>query len=446
MSAIVSGTRRDRSVPALFVGLAGDTPLAPPARIGLGGLDRVDLGRGATRRIERARSDGAETLAIALADPRMSSKHVRLSRVGGAWIAEDLASKNGTWIGRKRIARRQLADGDVMVVGHTALVFRTTGGEEPDLDALPAGQPGLATMSTPLAAQFAGIAQAARSTVPIEVTGESGTGKELVARAVHALSGRRGGFVAVNCGALAGGILEGELFGHKKGAFTGAADDRLGLVRSADNGTLFLDEIAAIAPGSQAALLRVLQEGEVVPLGSDRPVRVDVRLVTATHKAIDGEVDAGRFRADLRARILGVSVALPPLRERLEDLGPLVSVLLAKQPRVLPFSADAVDAIYAHRWPLNIRELERSLAAATAVARDRIELEHLPPSVRGASIGAELDLDAMSDADRALREQLTAAIARHGGNLAAVAKELGKDRTQIRRWMKRLGLSRETDD
>ena len=416
MSAIVSGTRRDRSVPALFVGLAGDTPLAPPARIGLGGLDRVDLGRGATRRIERARSDGAETLAIALADPRMSSKHVRLSRVGGAWIAEDLASKNGTWIGRKRIARRQLAD----------------------LDALPAGQPGLATMSTPLAAQFAGIAQAARSTVPIEVTGESGTGKELVARAVHALSGRRGGFVAVNCGALAGGILEGELFGHKKGAFTGAADDRLGLVRSAD--------IAELAPGSQAALLRVLQEGEVVPLGSDRPVRVDVRLVTATHKAIDGEVDAGRFRADLRARILGVSVALPPLRERLEDLGPLVSVLLAKQPRVLPFSADAVDAIYAHRWPLNIRELERSLAAATAVARDRIELEHLPPSVRGASIGAELDLDAMSDADRALREQLTAAIARHGGNLAAVAKELGKDRTQIRRWMKRLGLSRETDD
>jgi len=148
----------------------------------------------------------------------------------------------------------------------------------------------------------------------------------------------------------------------------------------------------------------------------------------------------------LRARILGVTAALPALRDRLEDLGPLVSLLLAKQPRVLPFSADAVDALYAHRWPLNIRELERSLAAATAVARDRIELEHLPPSIRSAAGDAAPDLEALSDADRALRDQLAAAIARHSGNLAAVAKELGKDRTQIRRWMKRLGLSRETDD
>ena len=447
MSAIVSGQRRGRSVPALYVGLAGDTPLAPPARIGLGGVDRVDLGRGAHRQIARARSAGAETLAIALADPRMSSKHVRLSRVGAAWIAEDLESKNGTWIGGKRVARRQLADGDVLLVGHTAIVFRTTGGEEPDLDALPASQPGLGTLSTALAAQFAAIAQAARSSVPIEVTGESGTGKELVARAVHTLSGRRGSFVAVNCGALAAGILEGELFGHKKGAYTGAADDRLGLVRSADNGTLFLDEIAELAPSSQAALLRVLQEGEVVPLGADRPVRVDLRLVTATHKSIDAEVDAGRFRADLRARLLGVSVALPPLRERLEDLGPLVSVLLAKQPRVLAFSADAVDALYAHRWPLNIRELERSLAAAVAVARDRIELEHLPPGLRmAATAPPEPDLAELGEADRALRAQLAEAIARHGGNLAAVAKELGKDRTQIRRWMKRLRLSRADED
>ncbi len=197
---------------ALFVGLAGDTPLAPPARIGLGGIDRVDLGRGAERLVKRGRVDGAETLTIALADGRMSSKHARLSRVGGGWVAEDLQSKNGTWIGKSRIARRPLADGDVMLVGHTAIVFRVTGGDGPDLHGLPSSQPGLATLSPALAAQFAALAQAARSNVPIEITGESGTGKELIARAAHAMSGRRGGFVAVNCGALAGGILEGELF------------------------------------------------------------------------------------------------------------------------------------------------------------------------------------------------------------------------------------------
>ncbi len=172
-------------------------------------------------------------------------------------------------------------------------------------------------------------------------------------------------------------------------------------------------------------------------------MRVDIRVVTATHKSIDAEVDAGRFRADLRARLLGVSVALPPLRDRLEDLGAIASLLLAKQPRSLPFSADAVEALYLHRWPLNIRELERALAAAIAVAGDRIELEHLPPALRTAA-PPEPDITALDDADRALRDQLAAAIARHGGNLAAVAKELGKDRTQIRRWMKRLGLSRDS--
>ena len=429
-------------MPALYLGLTADAPLTPPARIGLGGVDRVDLGRGAHRTVSRSRSDGAELIALTLGDARMSSKHARLSRVGGAWIVEDLDSKNGTWVDRKRITRRPLADGDVMIVGHTAIVFRASGGEEPDLDLMPSTQPGLGTLSPALAQQFAQLGQAARSTVPIEVTGESGTGKELIARAVHTLSGRRGGFVAVNCGALAASILEAELFGHKKGAFTGAGDDRLGLVRSADNGTLFLDEIAELAPASQAALLRVLQEGEVTPLGADRPIKVDVRVVTATHKSIDAEVDAGRFRADLRARLLGVTIALPPLRERPEDLGPIASQLLSRH-RALPFSIDAVEALYAYRWPLNVRELERALAAAIAVAGERIELAHLPASLRAEPspiVPVELD-----DADRALRDQLAAAIARHGGNLAAVAKELGKDRTQIRRWMKRFGLSRDDD-
>jgi len=187
---------------------------------------------------------------------------------------------------------------------------------------------------------------------------------------------------------------------------------------------------------SQAALLRVLQEREVTPLGDDKPIAVDVRLVTATHRDLEAEVAAGDFREDLRARLMGLTLALPPLRARKEDLGMLVTALL---PRDVTFSAEAVAELYARDWPRNIRELERALAAAAAVAGPQIEAAHLPVRTTAQAI----DPNALSNEDRALRDQLAAAIERHAGNLAAVARELGKDRTQIRRWMKRLGLERD---
>ncbi len=440
LSAIVTAARGSREHPAIFIGLAGDDPGQPPARYSLAGLDRLDLNRGDARGAVRATHAGAHVLTLALSDARMSGKHARISRLGGSWILEDLESKNGTWIGNQRVTRHTLADRDAIVVGHTALVFRTRGGEAGDTDRLPEAPLGLATMSPVLAARFAELLTAAASNVPIELTGESGTGKELVAQAIHRASRRKGRFVAVNCGALAATLIEAELFGHKKGAFTGAGDERTGLVRSADHGTLFLDEIAELPPAAQPALLRVLQEGEVLPIGADRPVAIDVRIVTATHRNLDADVDANRFRADLRARLLGVQVSLPPLRERPEDLGHLISSLLAKiaPGRTLVFAGDAIAALYAYAWPSNIRELERSLAAAAAVARDRIELAHVPANVR-------TPRSAGPENDDALRDLLIAAIARHAGNLAAVARELGKDRTQIRRWMKRFGLSRADD-
>jgi len=444
LSAIVSSARRTRTAPALYIGLAGDAPRTPPGRVSLRGIDRVDIGRGDRRSIARSTADGADIVTLALADARMSGKHARMSRLGAAWVIEDLNSKNGTWVEGERVQRRPLADGEVVVVGHTALVFRDRGGEEPDLDApAPPMAPGLQTLAPELLARFTELASAARSLVPIEITGETGTGKELAARAVHQLSGRGGKLVPVNCGALPGSLMEGELFGHKKGAYTGADSDRAGLVRSADGGTLFLDEVAELQPSSQAALLRVLQEGEVTPLGGDKTVKVDIRLVTATHKRLDGEVEGGRFRADLRARMLGLQLALLPLRERREDLAVIAIALLDKLApgRDIAFSADAIAALYAHTWPLNIRELERSLAAALAVSRDRIELPHLPESVR-----ERKPAPAAAPDDDQLKETLAASIARHNGNLAAVARELGKDRTQIRRWMKRFGLAREGDD
>jgi transcriptional regulator with GAF, ATPase, and Fis domain len=450
LSAIVSTPKRGRGKPALFVGLAGDAPRTPPARISLAGIDRVDVGRGDVRRIDRRKADGADLVTVALADARMSTQHARLTRLGGAWIIEDLGSKNGTWVGTQRITRKPLGDGDAVVVGHTVLVFREAGGEEGDLDGpLTAAIPGLATLSPVLAERYRELASAARSMVPIEITGETGTGKELAAQAVHTLSGRSGRFVAVNCGALVGSLLEGELFGHKKGAYTGAGDERAGLVRSADGGTLFLDEVAELPVPSQAALLRVLQEGEVVPLGGDKPIKVDLRLVTATHRDLEAEVGANRFRADLRARMLGVGLALPPLRERREDLGILITTLLERiaPGRAIKFSGDAVAALYAYDWPRNIRELERALAAALAIATDRIELQHLPAPLREREVALPaFDLSSLSPEDQKLRETLVAAIAKHDGNLAGVARDLGKDRTQIRRWMKRFGLTRDDGD
>jgi DNA-binding NtrC family response regulator len=442
LSAIISGSQRPRSVPALYVGLAGETPREPPARIGLRDVDHVVIGRGEKRTIARAKERGAQVLTLSLSDARMSTSHARVSRVGGGWVIEDLGSKNGIWIDGERVTRRSLEDGDAVLVGHTCIVYRDRGGEDGDLDRMPAAlAPGLETMSPIVAERFAAAVAAARATTPIEISGESGTGKELLARAVHRLSGRKGELVAVNCGALAANLVEAELFGHRRGAFTGAGDERPGLVRTADAGTLFLDEVGELPAPAQSSLLRVLQEGEVLPIGADRPIKVDVRVITATHRDLDADVAAARFRADLRARLLGVQIAMVPLRERPEDLGHLVAALLQRlaPDREIAFTADAVAALYAYHWPLNIRELERALAAAITIAGERIELGHLPTSVRAPAP----ETDDEADPDDAIRERLAAAIARHDGNLAAVARDLGKDRTQIRRWMKRFGLSRE---
>jgi DNA-binding NtrC family response regulator len=383
---------------------------------------------------------------VTLADPRMSTNHARMSRVGGRWVLEDLDSKNGTTVGPDRIKRKPLEDGDSILVGHTALLFRAAA-EQTDLDGDPPEvATNLATLSIALSERYRDLAAAATSNVSVEIHGETGTGKELVARAVHELSKRSGRFVAVNCAALSASTLEGELFGHKRGAFTGATEDRPGLIRSADKGTLFLDEIADLPLPAQAALLRVLENGEVTPLGSDIAVRVDVRLVTATHRDLDVEVNADRFRADLRARLLGFAIELPALRRRREDLSLIVSSLLDRfaPERNVTFSSDAVAALYAHDWPLNIRELGRSLQTALSVTpSDRIEMQHLPASV-GATEPLEQPVYREATAEeKSLKDQLTSALSRHEGNIAAVGREMGKDPTQIRRWMKRFGLKRE---
>src|SRR5712672_2731544 len=336
--------------PYLFLAFKCDRPLEGGARFSLEGADVVTVGRGGSLQIERGQEGGATTLKISVPDGRMSALHARLQRVLNSWVLEDLGSKNGTLIDGKRVTSSPLADGALLELGHSFFVFR---------EALPRAEPafldsrdlrpvarGMATLSPAFAAILQRVVAFARSQVPVLVRGESGTGKELIASAIHELSGRPGQFVAVNCGAIAPNLLESELFGHRKGAFTGAIEDRSGLVRSSDHGTLLLDEIGDLPPPAQAALLRVLQESEVQPVGASRATRVDLRVVAATSRDLDELVRAERFRPDLLARLSGYRCTLPPLRERREDFGLIVAALLERiDAQALTFSVEAARAL-----------------------------------------------------------------------------------------------------
>jgi transcriptional regulator with GAF, ATPase, and Fis domain len=379
----------------------------------------------------------------------MSGTHARLQRVLGEWMLEDAGSKNGTVLDGRRVERSPLHDGALIELAHTFFLFRASLPRADDgfLDgeALRAHPSALRTLSPALQTEFERLALVARSPVTVLLRGETGTGKEVAARAVHDLSGRKGPFVAVNCGALPHTLVESELFGVRKGAFTGASEDREGLIRSSNGGTLFLDEIGDLPLPAQAALLRVLQEGEVQAVGATRPVPVDLRVLAATHRDLESLAGQEKFRSDLLARISGYILRLPPLRERREDFGLFTSALLSRHAgRCDPnFTADAARSLLSYRWPLNVRELEKCLAAALALAPDgHIDLEHLPPSLRSppeqkGGPGAEESPEHLSDDDRRRRDELIAALRASDGNITAAAKSMGKPRTQVQRWLRR---------
>jgi two-component system response regulator HupR/HoxA len=280
------------------------------------------------------------------------------------------------------------------------------------------------------------------------VTGETGTGKELVARAIHAASPRRDElFVAVNCASLSEGVLESELFGHRKGAFTGAVNDRKGLFEVADAGTLFLDEVSETTPGLQAKLLRVLQEGEIRPVGDNRSYPVDVRVVAATNRRLEDEIKAGRFREDLYYRLSVFPINIPPLRERRDDIPVLARHLahrLASQLRksVGEPTPDAVELLVRYPFPGNVRELANELERAILLAdpgapiTDELLSEHVQEAAsNGAPPGA-----LKSSTDEFERQQILAALERAGGVKMRVAEELGLSYRGLMKKLRRLGL------
>lgn len=425
---------------ALFVVLTAHEPWVSSSRHLLTGVTQVDVRRGA-RAIDRGRD-----LVLALPDRRLSSLHGRLRFEDGRWQVEDLGSKNGVFCnGTAVVERTPLEDGDVLEMGRSFFVFRTGQMLAPDepldqsADALPAVAPGLVSLVPPLAARFADLARAAASQLPIVLCGETGTGKELAARAVHALSRRRGPLTSINCGALPRSLLESELFGFKKASFTGAMQDKVGLIAASHRGTLFLDEVAELPLDGQTALLRVLQEREVLAIGTTRAQPVDLRVVSATHRSLEAAVASGQFRADLYARLGGLKVVLPPLRERREDLAMIVQAVLERlgpgQQYVL--SHAAARALFARTRPGNVRELERALHVATVMARDTaLELIDEPYEAAAVPPGSPR----LRHRDRERRAELERLLREHRGNVASVARALGKAREQVHRWIKRAGL------
>lgn len=293
--------------------------------------------------------------------------------------------------------------------------------------------------------------------VPVLISGESGTGKELLAKEIHRGGNRSSGpFVPLNCTAVPGDLLESELFGHVRGAFTGAGSDRRGLLEEADSGTLFLDEIGDLSPAIQAKLLRALQEKEYRRVGENRIRKVSFRLITATHRDLQSEVARQRFRLDLYYRIAVVELRLPPLRERCGDLPLLVDHFCRRftvkgEFRVTSVDRPAMSALACHQWPGNVRELENTIHSALVMMNGTTVLgvEHLPPSVTAPvagdrSAGADplaCGLPLRQARERFDRRYVTSTLERHDGNRTRTASALGISRQALLKMFKRLGLS-----
>ena len=368
---------------------------------------------------------------LALADGRTSRQHAELSFVPayGVYRLRDLGSRNGTRLNGAPCEDDLLRHGAVIRLGDTLLVYADVALEP----GLPEVQPS-PTHSLHLLRAEALADRAAPARLPVLVSGPTGAGKERLTARIHAGSGRRGPLVPVNCGALNKDLLGSELFGHVRGAFSGAQGSREGLFATADGGTLFLDELGELPLDQQPALLRALQEGTIRPVGADRDRPVDVRVVAASHRDLAAWQAEGRFRPDLYARLAGLVIEVPGLAERREEILPLLASFLG--PGAPPLTADAAEALLLFDWPHNIRELRFT---AERVALFAAHVPEITPALLPAAVqrpaAAEAGETGMPD-----RATLAALLSEHGGNVAGVARALQQHRQQVYRWLRVLGL------
>jgi transcriptional regulator with AAA-type ATPase domain len=432
-------------------------PLGPPSRIRVADGRTPLLVPAATRaRTPREalvlRTSSGETRAITrptrigsapdndwiLTDPYVSQHHALLSPDGDCLRIADRGSRNGTYLNGARVQQGELLLGGCLQIGR--LQLRLCAGDKPVL---------LLGDSSAMATVREQVQRFAPTGLPVLILGESGTGKELVARSLHEQSGRRGELIAVNCGALARDLIESELFGHERGAFTGAQRRHLGCFGEADGGTLFLDEIAELPLELQPRLLRALESRAIRPVGGSRELPVDVRIVAATHRDLATAVARGTFRADLYYRLCGLEIVTPPLRQRTADIPLLVRHFLGELAGHVPPCAisDRELAIVARQpWPGNVRQLRHAVLRAAHLATGPQlgagDLLGRAVVVAAPEEGVQLRGRRFADLER---EIYATALAQTGGNCRAAAELLKVPKSTLHDKLRRLGISLRRD-
>ena len=402
---------------------------------------------------------GRETPSeIVVADASVSRQHARFVRNQGEVWVEDLDSRNGTRLRGKAIERQRLESGDEVLIGNVRVVLAGT--RELPVCATPGSAgPAPAEMvvrNPQMLAIYRDVAQAARGKLPALILGETGTGKELIARALHRQSERKDRpFVAINCAAIPPSLLESTLFGHERGAFTGATGRSIGVFERANGGLLFLDEIGDLGASAQVALLRAIETRRIARVGSSTEVPVDVMLVAATHCDLEAMVEEGTFRKDLYFRLNGFQLELPPLRDRTDEIEPLAQMFLADArrewgTRARDFTSDAMQMLLRCSWPGNVRQLRYAVERAALLASgDLIDAPDLPEHV--GTDAARPSQPALPIVELALKQQLRRyermlideALRRAAGNRQAAAKLLRIPLRTLFRKLRGLGLNQD---
>ena len=373
---------------------------------------------------------------VRLSDSAVSERHLRLEPCEAGLLARDLGSKNGTFVNGVRVHSALVTEGTRIRIGRTELHLVA------HQDDAGCAAPRMVAESSSMLEVLGEVRRVASLAWPVLVVGESGTGKEGIALALHERSERRGQpFVAINAGGLTRELVESQLFGHERGAFTGAANRHRGVFEQAQGGTLFLDEIGELPLEQQARLLRVLETGEIRRVGSELPVRVDVRLVCATHRDLRLMVAEGTFRQDLFYRVARVVLQVPSLRARPEDLRALVKRFLSEIARELgprELARDALQRLLTHEWPGNVRELRNVLSAAATTSSSCIELGDIERAL--ARVGGGGGVREVTS------EMIRRALDECSGNQAAAARVLGIPRSTLRDRLRQMELSSVLDE